>query len=122
MFGLGVRQGEFWVNVVTARKAGVAIVHAHKIVQFCANHNNAQLCEIVQIWWGFARTHCKPCRSAHVIFSQISCISYTLFKKVFIRIVRDCIQNVEKPGYIYMWGGQMGQRGYNKWGRELHEG
>ena len=56
MFGLGVRQGEFWVNVVTARKAGVAIVHAHKIVQFCANDNNAQLCEIVQTGWGFC-TH-----------------------------------------------------------------
>ena len=56
MFGLGVRQGEFWVNVVTARKAGVAIVHAHKIVQFCANDNNAQLCQIVQTGWGFC-TH-----------------------------------------------------------------
>ena len=89
MFGLGVRQGEFWVNVVTARKAGVAIVHAHKIVQFCANDNNAQLCQIVQQGGDFARTHCKPSRSAHVIISQISCISYTLFKKVFIRIVRD---------------------------------
>ena len=51
-----VRQGEFWVNVVTARKAGVAIVHAHKIVQFCANDNNAQLCQIVQTGWGFC-TH-----------------------------------------------------------------
>ena len=102
MFGLGVRQGEFWVNVVTARKAGVAIVHAHKIVQFCANDNNAQLCQIVQQGGDFAHTHCKPSHSAHVIISHISGTSYILSKKVFLWTASDWIQNVEKPGYIYV--------------------
>ena len=43
--------GEFWVNVVTARKAGVAIVHVHtklcNCVQFTIMHN-CELHEIVR--------------------------------------------------------------------------
>ena len=105
--------GEFWVNVVTARKAGVAIVHAHKLcncVQTTIMHN----CELCKQGCNYARTHCNCTTycSAHVIISHMYQVSYFIpyFQDGFYLGFERLIPKYRKAWlHIYVWGHQMGR-------------
>ena len=85
MFGLGYDRGSSGSMWWRHERQGLRLCTHTKLrncVQTTIMHN-CELWEIVQTGWDFVRTHCKPCRSAHVIVSShISGMSYILFKKV----------------------------------------
>ena len=102
--------GEFWVNVVTARKAGVAIVHVHtklcNCVQFTIMHN-CELQESVRAGLELC-THTMqlhhPAPSHVSLLFLIYQLFHMFYSTRFLHGLRDWFQkNVEKPGYTYIY-------------------